>query len=565
MNLEFVCVPSGFSLLRRHAILLGMAGLILCGSPGTGFAGSVAAFVHARAVTGANPEPEATLNYSTSQGETDTISGPSGEATVQFGPGAGAGSYSFFATAAIAPGNGSAGFYQANSQVYVNLYSGKIHLGSQGVHSAAANNSGELHDQVTFNNTTGTTQQISVIWTVFGQLSIDPNAGSATAGAAAHFNFQLDHGSVPDNSYVGNFGDFSCDLSQSGTNPQQRHNSMTFNPNESPTSISAPPSGFGGTATIVINLLPGQTTFNFDETMNSSADNSSADFMNTASLSFSLPTGVSFTSQSGVLLTSSQLLNISTRLRVLSNDQVGIAGFIIPGLVPRKVIIRGIGPSLSKFGISGLLADPTLELHEGNTTLVTNDNWKIRASDGSSQQSEVEATTIPPTNDLESAIVATLNPGTYTAILAGKNGTGVGVVEIYDLTQTENSYVANISTRGFVDSGDNVMIGGFIVGGGSSGGTATIIARAMGPSLSVPGNLHDPVLEIHDQNGNVIALNDDWQSDPNAAQVQATIPPGDPRESAIYMTLNAGSYTAVVHGKNGDTGVALVEVYKLTE
>ena len=191
-----------------------------------------------------------------------------------------------------------------------------------------------------------------------------------------------------------------------------------------------------------------------------------------------------------------------------------IAGFIITGTAPKRVIIRGIGPSLSSFGITGVLADPTLELHQGAITIATNDNWKVR-SDGTDQQAEVEATTIPPTNDLESAIVMTLDPGSYTAILSGKNGgIGVGVVEVYDLAPAASSQLANISTRGFVDTGDNVMIGGFIIGGGSSTGMRAII-RAIGPSLgnfNIQGALQDPMLELHDANGTTIATNDDWKN-----------------------------------------------------
>ena len=152
-------------------------------------------------------------------------------------------------------------------------------------------------------------------------------------------------------------------------------------------------------------------------------------------------------------------------MRVLTDDKVLIGGFIITGTDPKRVLIRGMGPSLNGVGVT--LSDPTLELHQGSMTITTNDNWKTRP-DGTSQQAEIEATTIPPTNDLESAILTTLSPGAYTAILAGKNGgTGVGLVEVYDLAQGANSKLANISTRGFVDTGDNVMIGGFIVGGGT--------------------------------------------------------------------------------------------------
>ncbi len=267
----------------------------------------------------------------------------------------------------------------------------------------------------------------------------------------------------------------------------------------------------------------------------------------------------------------SPLLNISTRLRVLADDDVLIAGFIITGNAPKRVIVRGIGPSLSSFGITGVLADPTLELHQGATTLATNDNWKVR-SDGTDQQAEVEATTIPPTNDLESAIVMTLDPGSYTAVLSGKNGgTGVGVVEVYDLAPAANSQLANISTRGLVDTGDNVMIGGFIIGGGSSTGGRAII-RAIGPSLgnfNIQGALQDPMLELHDANGTTIATNDDWKNSDLAGQTQenevraTTIAPSDDRESAIVASFRPGPYTAIVRGKNNTTGVALVECYTL--
>jgi hypothetical protein len=267
----------------------------------------------------------------------------------------------------------------------------------------------------------------------------------------------------------------------------------------------------------------------------------------------------------------SQLLNISTRMRVLTGDQVLIGGFIITGTDPKKVIIRGMGPSLNGVGVT--LPDPTLELHQGNTTLATNDNWKINDQTGQSQEADVRATTIPPTNDLESAIVMTLSPGAYTAILAGKNGgTGVGLVEVYDLAQAANSKLANISTRGFVDSGDNVMIGGLIVGGGSGGGTAKVIVRALGPSLSssgIQGVLQDPTLELHDGNGTTIATNDNWKINDQTQQSQeadiraTTIPPTNDLESALVATLAPGNYTAIVRGKNNTTGVGLVEVYDL--
>jgi hypothetical protein len=209
-----------------------------------------------------------------------------------------------------------------------------------------------------------------------------------------------------------------------------------------------------------------------------------------------------------------------------------------------------------------------LELHQGSTTLATNDNWKVNDQTGKSQQAEIEATTIPPKNDLESAIVMTLSPGAYTAILAGKNGgTGVGLVEVYDLDQAANSKLANISTRGFVDTDNNVMIGGLIVGNGS-GGTANVIVRALGPSVPVAGALADPTLELHNGSGTIIATNDNWKKRPDGSSQQAeieatTIPPTKDFESALVATLAPGNYTAIVRGKNNTTGVGLVEVYNL--
>jgi hypothetical protein len=268
---------------------------------------------------------------------------------------------------------------------------------------------------------------------------------------------------------------------------------------------------------------------------------------------------------------SAKLLNISTRMRVLTGDKVMIGGFIITGNEAKKVLIRGIGPSLANFGLQGVMADPTLELHQGNTTIAQNDNWKLRP-DGSSQQIEIEATTIPPSNELESAIVMTLNPGNYTAILADKNGApGLGIVEVYDLAQQSNSKLANISTRGFVDTGDNVMIGGFIAGGGSAEGYAGELVRAIGPSLTgfgIAGALQDTTLELYDGNGILVESNDNWKLRPDGSSQEAdiratTIPPTDDRESAIVATLAPGNYTAIVRGKDNAVGIAVVEAYNL--
>lgn len=241
-----------------------------------------------------------------------------------------------------------------------------------------------------------------------------------------------------------------------------------------------------------------------------------------------------------------------------------IGGFIITGNAPKRVILRAIGPSLVRFGLTGLLADPMLELRAPNGSLIlANDNWR----ENPDQALLIQATGIPPPDDLESAIVATLPPAGYTAIVRGKsNGTGLGLVEVYDLEQSSDSKLANISTRALVETGDNVVIGGFILGG--SEGSPRIIIRALGPSLTqlgIANPLTDPTLELRDGNGMLIAFDDNWRDNPaQAALIKAAgIQPRNDLESAIAATLPPGTYTAIVAGRNGGTGVGLVEVYNL--
>ena len=255
-------------------------------------------------------------------------------------------------------------------------------------------------------------------------------------------------------------------------------------------------------------------------------------------------------------LTPSSLANISTRLRVETGDNVLIGGFIITGTQPKKVIVRAIGPSLN---LSGKLADPILELHgPGAFATITNDNWR------SDQEAAIIASGVPPTNDLESAIVATLpaNNAGYTAIVRGvNNGTGIGVVEAYDLDSTVDSKLANISTRGLVQTGDNVLIAGTIIVGQAS---QKVIIRALGPSTGVPGAMADPTLELHDVNGALLEANDNWVDSPNKqAIIDSTIPPPNNLESAIVRTLTPANYTAIVRGANNTTGIAVVEIYAL--
>jgi hypothetical protein len=253
---------------------------------------------------------------------------------------------------------------------------------------------------------------------------------------------------------------------------------------------------------------------------------------------------------------STTLGNISTRLRVETGVNVLIGGFIITGTQPKKVIVRAIGPSLAS-SFPGTLADPVLELRDSSGGLIaSNDDWR------SDQEAEIIATTIPPSNDLESAIVALLPASSaYTAIVRGfDNETGIGVVEAYDLDRTVNSKLANISTRGLVQTGDNVMIGGLIVLGQSP---LRVMVRAIGPSLSVPGSLGNPTLELRDGNGGLIDSNDNWRSDHEAEIIATGIPPANDLESAIVRNLTPGNYTAIVRGAGNTTGVALVEAYGL--
>jgi hypothetical protein len=259
------------------------------------------------------------------------------------------------------------------------------------------------------------------------------------------------------------------------------------------------------------------------------------------------------------------LANISTRARVdIGPDQELIGGFIITGTQAKTVLIRAVGPSLSKSAIANPLPDPILELHTPDG-IFTNDNWM------DSQKELIQSTGLAPKDDRESAIVISLKPGSYTAIVRGhaEMPSGVAVVEAYDLDLSVDSTLANISTRGFVQDADNVLIGGFIIGGAN--GAGKVIVRALGPSLAdagVTNVLRDPTLELHNADGTVMKTNDDWATD-QPFEIYATgIPPPRSRESAIVITLPAGSYTAIVRGLTeqglrGASGVGLVEVYNL--
>jgi hypothetical protein len=264
--------------------------------------------------------------------------------------------------------------------------------------------------------------------------------------------------------------------------------------------------------------------------------------------------------RAGVAASPVVLANISTRLRVETDDNVLIGGFIVTGTAPKRVVVRAIGPSLSVQGVPvpGRLENPTLELHGPSGMIASNDNWR----EAQSPQEIIDAQ-IAPTDDLESAILTTLpaNGTGYTAIVRGASGgTGVGLVEVYDLDRAANSSLANISSRGFVQTGDDVMIGGFILTGT---GTRKVIVRAIGPSLPVAGALADPTLELVNANGVTMASNDNWRSDQEAEIIASTVAPTNDLESAIVATLPPAAHTAILRGKNGMTGVALVEVFAL--
>jgi biotin carboxyl carrier protein len=255
----------------------------------------------------------------------------------------------------------------------------------------------------------------------------------------------------------------------------------------------------------------------------------------------------------------SALANVSSRAFVQTGDFVLIGGFILTTDFPKTVAVRAIGPSLSSAGVSQVLADPTLELLDSSGSVIaSNDDWRSGGVD-------LAALGLAPTDDRESTLVATLPAGAYSAIVRGKGNTvGVGLVELYNLGLDGGGF-ANISTRARVETGEDVLIGGFILAGPNP---SRVIVRAIGPSLSaagVPDPLLDPVLELHDFNGSLIFTNDNWRSDQESQIIDSALPPSDDREAAIVATLPPGAYSAIVRGANSSSGVALFEVYALNQ
>jgi len=258
-----------------------------------------------------------------------------------------------------------------------------------------------------------------------------------------------------------------------------------------------------------------------------------------------------------ILILTGQLRTHPKRGATGTGDKIFIGGFIVDETAPKEVLVRGMGPVLSQFGITNALQDPTLQLFCGPTAIASNDNWQTDPNHSQIPSNKA------PADTREAALLTTLVPGAYTAIEAGKNGaTGIGLVEAYDMDPTAQARLINGSTRGSVETGEGVLTGGFITNGGY--GTTKVLIRALGPTLfqfNVPNTLADPILTVHDINGNVITSNDNWKNT-NEAGITATrkAPPND--LEAILLTATNGNYTAIVSGKNGITGIGLIEVYK---
>ena len=259
------------------------------------------------------------------------------------------------------------------------------------------------------------------------------------------------------------------------------------------------------------------------------------------------------------------LMDLSSRGTTFTGNNVLIGGFIIQGSQPIQVVVRGLGGTLASFGVSNALFDPVIELHDANNTIIaSNDDWFT-----SNDAQTICSYRRDPPNSIESALLVTLNPGRYTAIVKSYSDaqqpatSGVALFEVYDL-RTSSSRLGNVSTRGQVGTGDGILIAGLIIGGSVA---KPVVIRALGPTLAqppfnVPGVLADPILQLKDANGNLVEANDDWQQSPDAAIISADrLAPTSAKESAMAATLTPGNYTALVSGVGGTTGTALVEVY----
>ncbi|MBS0661308.1 MAG: matrixin family metalloprotease [Verrucomicrobia bacterium] len=257
-----------------------------------------------------------------------------------------------------------------------------------------------------------------------------------------------------------------------------------------------------------------------------------------------------------------RLINVSTRVQVAAGDRVAIAGFVVTGTASKRFAVRALGPSLADFGVSAPLADPTLRvLDSRGVELASNDNWQSGAS-----ASALQSAGFAPSRAVEAAVIVTLAPGSYSGIVASAapGGTGVASVEVYELDGAGSARAANLSTRGFVGAGQNQMIGGFVV----SGGTRRVVVRGLGPSLAnfgVAGALSDPVISVRNANGTEIATSNNWAAEINAATLaNLNLAPTSGAEAATVLVLDPGAYTVVVSSAvAGQTGIALFEVYEV--
>lgn len=304
-----------------------------------------------------------------------------------------------------------------------------------------------------------------------------------------------------------------------------------------------------GTTTTTINSLENGVTYTFAVTAYDTAGAESA---------YSKP--VSFTPGSSRVIPEAILHNISDRAFVQTGEDVVIGGFIIDGIVDKKVALRAIGPSLAAAGVSEALADPFLQILDSSGAVVgSNDDWNVPGQ-------QLEAFGLAPTDPREAALVTTLKPGAYSAIVSGQKGSaGVALFELYDL-EAAKGRIANVSTRSRVEPGENVMIGGFILGGTT--GAQKVIIRAIGPSLVASGvgdALLNPRLDVYDGYGSVVASNDNWRSSQETEIIATGLAPADNREAAIVSSFIQGAYSVVIQGSTGGSGVALFEVFALNE
>ncbi len=481
----------------------------------------------------------------------------------------------------------------ANGATFNNLAGGSVNLTSTGgfTGSGTFNNAGTLTKsgigQAVF---TGTTfQNTGTVAVSAGAVAFQTFAQSAgtlrfTSGASASVasgqSFQFTGGALAGTGTLSGNAVNAGALTIGSTNATTSAITISGNFTQNPSAILNANIGgttagnfgmltIGGTATLAgtvnVNLVNG-----FKFRVGDSFRLVAAGSVSGAFTGVTLPAGVQGTlsaNGTGVTLTitvappAASLINIATRARVETGANVMIAGFVITGPGSKKVIIRAIGPSLTAAGVAGALSNPTLTLYNSQSQpIATNDDWR------STQQAEIIASTFPPSDNRESAIVSTLAPGSYTAIVSGVSGEmGVGLVEVYDLDVANviNARPINVATRARVLTADSVMIAGFVIGGTRP---RRVIVRALGPSLTaagVPGALADPTLTLYNAQSQPMATNDNWK-DTQQAEIAATpFPPNNDLESAIVVTLDPGAYTAIVSGKNGTTGVGLVEVYDL--